>query len=134
MNQIDVQEAITQAHRDEWARVVAVLTRRFGDLDVAEEATAEAFAIALVRWPDEGMPPSPGAWLTTTASRKAIDRMRRESKRNNRQKEARLLYDGTPRGARGAIDDDRLRLIFTCCTRPSQWSREWPSRYEWSAA
>ena len=89
MNQIDVQEAITQAHRDEWARVVAVLTRRFGDLDVAEEATAEAFAIALVRWPDEGMPPSPGAWLTTTASRKAIDRMRRESKRNNRQKEAR---------------------------------------------
>ena len=115
MNQIDVQEAITQAHRDEWARVVAVLTRRFGDLDVAEEATAEAFAIALVRWPDEGMPPSPGAWLTTTASRKAIDRMRRESKRNNRQKEARLLYDGTPRGPRGAIDDDRLRLIFTCC-------------------
>jgi RNA polymerase sigma-70 factor, ECF subfamily len=115
VNQIDVQEAITQAHRDEWARVVAVLTRRFGDLDVAEEATAEAFAIALVRWPDEGMPPSPGAWLTTTASRKAIDRMRRESKRNNRQKEARLLYDGTPRGPRGAIDDDRLRLIFTCC-------------------
>jgi RNA polymerase sigma-70 factor (ECF subfamily) len=115
VNQIDVREAITQAHHDEWARVVAVLTRRFGDLDIAEEATAEAFAMAVVRWPDDGVPPSPGGWLTTTASRKAIDRIRRESKRDSRQKEARLLYNGAPRGPRVTIDDERLRLIFTCC-------------------
>ena len=111
----DVPEAITQAHHDEWARVVAVLTKRFGDLDVAEEATAEAFAIAVQRWPVDGVPPSPGAWLTTTASRKAIDRIRRESKREDKQKEAQLLYDEVPPGPRDAIEDERLRLVFTCC-------------------
>ena len=61
--------------------MVAVLTRRFGDLDVAEEATAEAFATAVQRWPIDGVPAKPGAWLTITASRKAIDRIRRESTR-----------------------------------------------------
>jgi hypothetical protein len=74
----DVREAITQAHREEWARVVASLTRRFGDLDVAEEAAAEAFVTAVHRWPADGVPPNPGAWLTATANRKAIDRIRRE--------------------------------------------------------
>jgi hypothetical protein len=64
----DVREAITQAHHDEWARVVAALTRRFGDLDIAEEAAAEAFASAVERWPADGVPPNPGAWLTTTGS------------------------------------------------------------------
>ena len=78
----DVEEAITRAHREEWARVVASLTRRFGDLDVAEEAAAEAFATAVARWPADGVPPNPGAWLTTTANGKAIDRIRRESKRD----------------------------------------------------
>jgi RNA polymerase sigma-70 factor (ECF subfamily) len=111
---IDVTEAITQAHRDEWARVVAGLTRRFGDLDIAEEAAAEAFATAVGRWPADGVPPNPGAWLTTTASRKAIDRIRRESRRDDKQKEAQMLYDDSPEPP-GAIDDDRLRLIFTCC-------------------
>jgi RNA polymerase sigma-70 factor, ECF subfamily len=113
---LGVQEAITQAHQQEWARVVASLTRRFGDLDVAEEAAAEAFATAVERWPSGGVPPNPGAWLTTTANRKAMDRIRRENKRGDKQKEAQLLLvnDGPPEPAR-AIDDERLRLIFTCC-------------------
>src|SRR3984893_3321266 len=115
---VDVREAITQAHHEEWARVVASLTRRFGDLDIAEEAAAEAFATAVERWPADGGPPNPGAWLTPAANRKAIVRIRRENKRDDRQKEAQLLYDDDPReppGAIDAIDDERLRLIFTCC-------------------
>ncbi|WP_433258624.1 RNA polymerase sigma factor [Streptosporangium sp. CA-135522] len=111
----DVEEAITRAHHDEWARVVAALTRRFGDLDIAEEAAAEAFTTAVERWPADGVPPNPGAWLTITANRKAIDRIRRENKRDDKQKEAQMLYDQAPPEPLGAIDDDRLRLIFTCC-------------------
>ena len=95
--------------------MVAALTRRFGDLDVAEEAAAEAFATAVARWPADGVPPNPGAWLTTTATRTAIDRLRRESKREGKQREAQMLYDGSPPEPRGAIEDDRLRLVFTCC-------------------
>ncbi|MBB6347334.1 RNA polymerase sigma-70 factor (ECF subfamily) [Nonomuraea muscovyensis] len=110
----DVEEAITRAHHDEWARVVAALTRRFGDLDIAEEAAAEAFATAVERWPANGVPPNPGAWLTTTASRKAIDRIRRENKRDDKHREAQMTYDDPPEPV-GVIDDDRLRLIFICC-------------------
>ncbi|HEX5038925.1 MAG TPA: RNA polymerase sigma factor [Candidatus Limnocylindria bacterium] len=106
---------MTRIHREEWARVVAALTRRFGDLDIAEEATAEAFATAVERWPADGVPPNPAAWLTTTAKHKAIDRIRRESKRDAKQLEARMLDDDAPPEPLGAIDDDRLRLIFTCC-------------------
>jgi len=112
---MDVRAVISAAHCEEWARLVATLTRRFGDLDVAEEAAAEAFATAVERWPADGVPPNTGAWLTTTASRKAIDRIRRESKRDEKQKEARMLDDDDPPEPPGAIDDDRLRLIFTCC-------------------
>jgi len=111
---VDVTEAITRAHREDWARVVASLARRFGDLDVAEDAAAEAFATAVERWPADGVPPNPIAWLITTANRKAIDRIRRESKRDGKQKEAQLMYDDPPEPL-GAIDDERLRLIFTCC-------------------
>jgi RNA polymerase sigma-70 factor, ECF subfamily len=111
----DVEALITRAHRDEWARVVAALTRRFGDLDIAEDAAAEAFATAVERWPSNGVPPNPGAWLTTTANRKAIDRIRREGKRDDKHKEAQMLYDDDPPQPVGAIDDERLRLIFTCC-------------------
>jgi RNA polymerase sigma-70 factor (ECF subfamily) len=115
LNGADVREAITQAHHQEWARVVASLTSRFGDLDIAEEAAAEAFAAAVERWPADGLPPNPGAWLTTTANRKAIDRIRRESKRGDKQQEAQLLHDDDPPEPVGVIDDERLRLIFTCC-------------------
>jgi len=112
---IDVSDAITRAHHEEWARVVASLAKRFGDLDIAEEAAAEAFTTAVERWPGDGVPPNPGAWLTTTANRKAIDRIRRESKRDDRQKEAQLLYEDEAPEPLGPIDDERLRLIFTCC-------------------
>ncbi|HEV3267981.1 MAG TPA: sigma-70 family RNA polymerase sigma factor [Acidimicrobiales bacterium] len=112
---IDVRHVMAQVHHEEWARVVASLTRRFGDLDVAEEAAAEAFATAAARWPVDGVPPNPGAWLTTTASRKAIDRIRRENKRDNKQREASMLYDDDPPEPHGTVDDERLRLIFTCC-------------------
>jgi RNA polymerase sigma-70 factor (ECF subfamily) len=114
---IDVRGAITRAHHEEWARVVAALARRFGDLDIAEDAAAEAFAAAVARWPTDGVPPNPGAWLTTTAIRKAIDRIRRENKRDDKQREAQMLFDDhfDPPSPLGVIDDERLRLIFTCC-------------------
>jgi RNA polymerase sigma-70 factor (ECF subfamily) len=109
----DVGEVITRVHREEWARVVATLARRLGDLDIAEEMAAEAFAIAVERWPVDAVPPNPGAWLTTTAHRKAIDRLRREARREDKHREALMLFD-TPEPL-GVIDDDRLRLVFTCC-------------------
>jgi RNA polymerase sigma-70 factor (ECF subfamily) len=119
VSDIDVDEQITRAHHVVWARVVATLTRRFGDLDIAVEAAAEAFATAVARWPTDGVPPNPGGWLTTTATRKAIDRIRRESKRDDKHQEARMLYDDDPPepppASWGSVDDERLRLIFTCC-------------------
>jgi RNA polymerase sigma factor (sigma-70 family) len=110
-----VEEEIARVHHEEWARLVAGLARRFGDLDVAEEAAAEAFAVAVERWPREGVPPNPGGWLATTATRKAIDRLRRESKRDAKQQSARILHDDTPPEPTGPVEDDRLRLVFTCC-------------------
>lgn len=112
----DVRDALSLVHREEWARIVATLVRRFGSLDDAEDAAADAFATAAERWPVDGIPPAPGAWLTTTATRKAIDRIRRESTRDARHREAMLVDDaGTGTEPLGAIDDDRLRLIFICC-------------------
>ena len=114
MSEADAAAAIARAYRHEWARVIATLARRLGDLDTAEEAAAEAFAVAVERWPVDGVPPNPGAWLTTTAYRKGIDRIRRESKRDAKQEESHRLRDGDVAPA-GDIDDDRLRLLFTCC-------------------
>ncbi len=115
MTESPVEEAITRAHHEEWARVVAGLARRFGDLDLAEDAAAEAYVTAVERWPREGVPPNPGAWLTTTATRKAIDRLRRESRRDDKHQAAHMLSDPTPPEPTGPVEDDRLRLIFTCC-------------------
>ncbi len=112
---VDVREIITEVHYEEWPRLVAALTRRFGDLDVAEEAAAGAFARAVERWPADGVPANPGAWLTTTAKRQAIDRIRRESRRDDKHKEAQMSYDNDAFEPPGDIDDDRLRLFFTCC-------------------
>ncbi|WP_284527900.1 RNA polymerase sigma factor [Microbacterium sp. T2.11-28] len=106
---------ITRAHREEWARVVAGLARRFGDLELAEDAAADAFVAAVELWPRDGVPPNPGAWLTTTATRKAIDRVRRESQRGRKHDEAQMLVDDDPPPPIGAVDDDRLRLLFICC-------------------
>jgi RNA polymerase sigma-70 factor (ECF subfamily) len=119
---------LEEVHRAEWARLVAALARRFGDLDLAEEAAADAFVAALEHWGD-GPPPNPGGWLMTTATRKALDRIRREQRR--REKYERLAREavagdvGPGHDITGAdalsdasaapIDDDRLALIFTCC-------------------
>ena len=110
-----VGEAITRIHHEEWARVVAGLARRFGDLDIAEDAAAEAFATAAERWPRDGLPPNPGGWLTTTATRKGIDRLRRESQRDAKHQAAQMAFDATPHEPTGPVEDDRLRLVFTCC-------------------
>lgn len=111
----DVAAALARTHREEWARVVAGLVRRFRDLDIAEESAAEAFAVAVQRWPVDGVPPQPGAWITTTAHRRAIDRLRREARRDELHQEALMLADDSPAEEVGAVEDDRLRLIFACC-------------------
>ncbi|GAA5206448.1 RNA polymerase sigma factor [Microbacterium kyungheense] len=115
MTEAPVEQAVARAHREEWARVVAGLARRFGDLGLAEDAAADAFVAALERWPRDGVPPHPGAWLTTTATRKAIDRLRRESHRDAKHRAARMLSDDVPPEPTGPVEDDRLRLIFICC-------------------
>lgn len=111
----DAAAALARVHREEWPRIVATLAKRLGSLDLAEDSAADAFVTAAERWPSDGIPPNPGAWLTTTATRKAIDRIRRESSRDARHREAMLVHDPAGGEPLGAIDDDRLRLIFVCC-------------------
>jgi RNA polymerase sigma-70 factor (ECF subfamily) len=94
---------------------VAVLVRVFGDIDVAEEAVQDAFAVALARWPTSGVPPSPAGWIITTARNRAIDRLRREASREDRHAQAALLHAREEPVEEGPVRDDRLRLIFTCC-------------------
>jgi RNA polymerase sigma-70 factor (ECF subfamily) len=101
--------------RAEHGRVVAALARRFGDLDLAEDATSEALVVAAEWWPDEGLPPNPGAWLTTVAGNKALDRIRRESRRKDKYAEALMATDDSPPEPTDPVEDDRLRLVFTCC-------------------
>jgi RNA polymerase sigma-70 factor (ECF subfamily) len=111
----DFADRVTAIVRSEHGRVVAQLIRRLGDIDLAEDAVAEALVTALERWPTDGIPPNPGAWLTTTAGNKAIDRIRREGKRDAKHREALMIADDTPHEPTGPVQDDRLRLIFTCC-------------------
>ena len=111
---VDAAE-IGRVFRSESGRAVASLVRFLGDIDLAEEAVQEAFAIALDRWPTAGLPPSPAGWIITTARNRAIDRLRRESSRDDRQKQSVLLHATDEPTDRGPVDDDRLRLIFTCC-------------------
>ncbi len=105
--------------REESGRSVAALIRVFGDIDVAEDAVQEAFAIALGKWPGDGLPPNPGGWITTTARNRAIDRLRRESRGRELLSEVAVLSPGNGDpgipGEAGPVEDDRLRLIFTCC-------------------
>ena len=117
--------AIERVFREEYGRVVAILVRRFRDIDVAEEAVQDAFAEAIARWPSSGVPPSPAGWIVTTARNRLIDRLRRETSRADRHQQASLLYsmssspppdlDGPDPADEYAVADDRLRLIFTCC-------------------
>ncbi len=108
---------IERAFRAEYGRAVAVLTRVFGDIDIAEDAVQDAFAEAVRRWPDAGLPPSPAGWIITTARNRAIDRLRREAARPDKQAQAALLHarDEPPEEGKGPVPDDRLRLMFTCC-------------------
>jgi RNA polymerase sigma-70 factor, ECF subfamily len=94
---------------------VAVLVRVFGDIDVAEEAVQDAFAVAIARWPADGVPPSPAGWIITTARNRAIDRLRREASREDRHAQAALVHARSEPVEEGPVRDDRLRLIFTCC-------------------
>lgn len=107
-------DEIAAVFRAEHGRAVAVLTRAFRSLDVAEEAVQDAFVAAVEHWPREGVPPSPAGWIITTARRKAIDRLRREASRDDRHAEAALLY-AQEHVEVGPVRDDQLRLVFTCC-------------------
>jgi RNA polymerase sigma-70 factor (ECF subfamily) len=111
----DVDAAVERVFRDEFGRVVATLARRFGDLDIAEEAAGEALVVALEKWREGGIPPNPGGWLTTTAGNRAIDRIRRESRRDVKHRQAEMIHDHDPHEPTGPVTDDRLRLVFTCC-------------------
>lgn len=101
--------------RAEYGRAVAVLVRFLGDIDLAEEAVQDAFATALRRWPETGVPPSPAGWIITTARNRAVDRLRREATRTERHAQAALLHTSDAPPEEGPVRDDRLRLIFTCC-------------------
>jgi RNA polymerase sigma-70 factor, ECF subfamily len=116
----DAQEAVAAAFSDEWGRIVATLIRRTGDWDLSEECAQEAFAEALRRWSSDGVPDRPGAWLTTVAKNRAIDRLRRERRGAQLLEqagalagEAQAMHDEDTDDS--GIEDDRLRLIFTCC-------------------
>jgi len=112
--------AVAAVFRQESGRILATLVRVFGDFDTAEDAMQDAFAEALAHWPDRGVPDNPAAWITTTARRKAIDRLRRKQTRNEKQEELLLLIPANADEDRlieqlHPLKDDPLRLIFTCC-------------------
>lgn len=117
-------DAVERTYREASGRAVATLVRLLGDIDAAEEAVHEAFAVALERWPADGIPPSPAGWIITTARNRAIDRLRRESSRDNRHEAAARLHAQDEPEEVGVVTDDQLRLLFTCChpalARPAQ--------------
>ncbi|MGI8809776.1 MAG: RNA polymerase sigma factor [Acidimicrobiales bacterium] len=117
MGVVDVEAAVATAFREEWGRVVASLIRVTGDWDLAEDSAQEAFALALARWPRDGVPRNPGAWLTTAARNRAVDRVRRAATGAAKLQEVAVLSPpGGPEEAdESGVTDDRLRLIFTCC-------------------
>jgi len=108
--------AIDRIFREESGKAVATLIRLFRDIDTAEEAVQDAFLVATERWPETGLPPNPGGWIVTTARNRAIDRLRRESTREDRHAQALMLHaPPEPNPSEGPVSDDRLRLVFTCC-------------------
>ncbi len=110
------ESEVARTFRESSGRAVATLARVFGDIDLAEDAVQEAFAVAVERWPTEGLPPNPGGWIVTTARNKALDRLRRESTRPAREAAAvALVGEPEPELEVGPVADDQLRLIFTCC-------------------
>ncbi|MBO0839719.1 MAG: RNA polymerase sigma factor [Sciscionella sp.] len=111
-----VETVVAQAFREQWGRVVASLIAVTGNWDLAEECAADAFATALRRWPAEGVPDRPGAWLTTTARNRAIDVLRRAKVGQAKLREvAQMWQEPQPSTDESGIPDDRLRLMFTCC-------------------
>ena len=115
MPAVDTSE-IERVFRSESGRAVATLVRFFGDIDLAEEAVQDAFVVALQRWPEDGLPPSPAGWIITTARRRGIDQIRRESTRDDRQAAGHACSTNPTNPADlGPVADDQLRLIFTCC-------------------
>jgi RNA polymerase sigma-70 factor (ECF subfamily) len=106
---------IGRIFREESGRSVATLIRIFGDIDLAEDAVQEAFAVALRKWPADGLPPNPGGWITTTARNRAIDHLRRESRGRELLGQLAEIADEPTGEEAGPVQDDRLRLIFTCC-------------------
>ncbi|TDP96142.1 RNA polymerase sigma factor [Labedaea rhizosphaerae] len=106
---------VGRVYAEEYGRSVSVLVRVFGDIDIAEDAVQDAFTEAARRWPVDGPPPSPAGWIITTARNRAIDRLRREAARADKQAQAALLHAEAEPVEEGAVPDDRLRLIFTCC-------------------
>jgi len=114
--QVDAHRSeVGRAFREEYGRAVSVLVRAFGDIELAEDGVQDAFTIASTRWAVEGVPPSPAGWIITTARHRIIDRLRRESSRDDRQAQAVLLHHSDRTDEELAVEDDRLRLIFTCC-------------------
>jgi RNA polymerase sigma-70 factor, ECF subfamily len=101
--------------REEYGRCVATLTRVLGDLSLAEDAVQDAFTRAVERWPADGVPPNPGAWIVVTARRRAVDRLRREAKRDDKHAQAALLLEQDEPEPVGPVSDDQLRMLFTCC-------------------
>lgn len=115
----NIHLTIDAVYRADWSRIIAALIRLFGDFDLAEEAAQEAFALAVQEWPTSGVPDSPRAWIVGTARHKAIDRIRRQNRLNEKLKTYAVEGKGpaveAPDANLGEIPDDRLRLIFTCC-------------------